>query len=173
MSAAEVEVWCPARGIPPRILSFAMIFCLLAVALLGTVAESIGLPALGRALALSASSGVGPATVIAVWSIGVVAPLALILAALGATERRIGLGPSGIQLVSRFRKRRLRWDQLWPNYARPPQKWILVCYRRDGRSGLRFFWASKEQARALALHPKAPFNLFTPELRDWLVASGA
>lgn len=168
MVAADDIEWTPARGLPPRILGFALMLCVVAEVLVGVVGASVGISGLARAIEFAPSGAIGAGAIAVVWLFGIAVPVIVIASALSVPEVRIGLSSSGVRLVSRLRTKELRWDQLWPSDASPPLRWMLVSYHVDERAGRRFFWATAAQARALAVHPKAPFNLFPPELRDWL-----
>jgi len=168
MEDASETRWVASHGVPPRILGFGLMLLILAFALVGVVGASVGGPALVRALELQPSGSIGVAAVAVVWAFGVGVPVILVVGIISAPEVRIGLGPEGLELRSRIRRRRLTWDELWPSYTPPGGRWVLVRYRKSERKGLRYFWATREQALAIALHPKAPFNLFPPATRDWL-----
>jgi hypothetical protein len=168
MDSSTGTRWVPSRGVPTRILLFGVLLLILAFGLVGVVAASVGSEGVVHALGFAPSGSIGTGAIAVVWLFGVAAPVLLALLILSTPEVRVGIGPEGVELVSRIRRRRLRWDQLWPTYARPTGNWILVGYRTGERARLRYFWATKPQALALASYPKAPFNLFPPETRDWL-----
>jgi len=168
MGTSDPLEWIPARGLPPRVLGFTLLLCAVAESLVVVVGVSVGPSGLQHALELAPSAAIGPDTIAIVWVFGIVLPIIVVVGALGVPEVRIGLSTGGVKLVSRFRTREVRWEELWPSYAMPPLHWVLVAYRTEGRPCRRFFWASAAQARALSTHPGAPFNLFPPELREWL-----
>ncbi len=167
VTPTEVQ-WVRSSGIPPRVLVFGGLLIVVAFAVVGVVAGSVGGAGMVRALEFAPSGSIGAAAIGVVWGFGIAVPILLLLVIVSAGEVRIGLTSEGIELVSRLRRRRLRWDQLWPTDPRPSSGWLLVSYRLEGRPGLRYFWATEAQAHALAMHPKAPFNLFPPPWRDRL-----
>lgn len=163
--ADAAVTWVAADGIPPRMLMnliFIPISLALAIVYVGfSLGETVG------ALEFRPEDGNLLGTAV-VYFIGVLLPIVTVLGLLSQTEIRIGIGPSGLQLVSRVRRREVSWAQLRASTTTPSGKWGLVALRGTKRSNGGAFWVTRDQARAILSHPDAPSDLFPPEYWDWI-----
>jgi hypothetical protein len=84
---------------------------------------------------------------------------------------RVGLGPEGLTVVSRFKTTPIGWRDLGPATSRPTGNWAVFqrgdpTEQRTSPVGFAF-WATKEQGRAILSDPRLDSRRFPPSYWVW------
>jgi hypothetical protein len=161
--------WIPTNVNPPGWYGW-FVF---AAAAAGFVAASLVFldpPWLARDILLFVPVGGDTTPSFEVYSIGVGVPVLFVLNALRLAVRRVGLADAGICVETRLSAKDIPWDRLQgdadPRW--PKREWCQIGYARGKWNGPWSFWATRDQARAILTHPKAPAKAFPARYWTWL-----
>jgi len=163
--------WLLGKGIPRQfywLLGCIVVFVGFLDAIVGF---GRGWVVLARALELDPANGGGILSA-AVYIISIGGPLAVVFGALVTVPTRLGVGPKGLRVVTRFGTRDVPWSRLRAGRGTPTTEWAVVqeIPTSPGKLG-RAIYVTKEQALTILATPGAPASLFSPECRAWLGSS--
>jgi hypothetical protein len=159
--------WIPSRGIPSRLYPVIGVAVVLLAIVLGESVWLFGPDAVLQALLLS-PKGNGWLLPFLLYYVFASMTLTSVLLVFRNATSRIGIGASGVRVVCRLRTRDFPWESLRPGIAPPSGKWAAFNAGFSTWTGLRYFWVSIDQARAILTDPKAPRALFPPEYWSWI-----
>jgi hypothetical protein len=164
---AEVA-WIPTRGIAPSVSQILAISLPIILIPLAGFALVGGWSDFARAFELD-YSGVEGVAVGVVYGCTVVVPAVVLLMILRHAPTGIGVGAGGVLVASRLGTREIPWDWFQLGRVRPANNWVSFGYGAPGKRGPRgFFWATRDQARAILSYPSSPHQRLSGEFDDWL-----
>ena len=102
------------------------------------------------------------------WAVALIFPLESVLIERYAVPTAVNLTETGVLVVSRRTTRLVPWGDLRPPFVPLKGEWGCFAYGQSAWTGRHVFWVTKEQARAVLMHPRAPAQLFPPEFWSWL-----
>jgi len=160
--------WIPGRGVPHFFYGlFGSIVAFVGL-LDAVIGYGRGWVELIRAFELNPTGGGWLLTGL-VYLLSVGGPLAVVVGALVTVPTTLGIGPTGIRVVTRIDTRDIPWSRLQAGKGRPTSEWAVLqpTPESPGKLG-RAIWVTKEQALTILQTPEAPAALFPPKYRAWL-----